>query len=180
MLPTPRATDGTKGGPNQRGSSGDLMLPSAVGGREHEVSDDDGDLEAVVIGIAGHRRKDRAGHGQLILPGTTLAPVPSLVALSLTAEAWGKYAPGIARWEAVLGRAAPSPTQPGRDGKPRLSPLAVEWMMGLPAGWVCDVPGLSRSQMLSLLGNGVVPLQGVLALLVLAEASGIAREQAAA
>ena len=30
MLPTPRATDGTKGGPNQRESSGDLMLPSAV------------------------------------------------------------------------------------------------------------------------------------------------------
>lgn len=30
MLPTPRATDGSKGGPNQRGSSGDLMLPSAV------------------------------------------------------------------------------------------------------------------------------------------------------
>jgi hypothetical protein len=29
-LPTPRATDGSKGGPNQRGSSGDLMLPSAV------------------------------------------------------------------------------------------------------------------------------------------------------
>src|SRR5574343_911329 len=30
LLPAPRATDGTKGGPNQRGSSGDLMLPSAV------------------------------------------------------------------------------------------------------------------------------------------------------
>lgn len=30
LLPTPRATDGTKGGPNMRGSSGDLMLPSAV------------------------------------------------------------------------------------------------------------------------------------------------------
>lgn len=30
LLPTPRATDGTKGGPGQRGSSGDLMLPSAV------------------------------------------------------------------------------------------------------------------------------------------------------
>lgn len=29
LFPTPRATDGTKGGPNQRGSSGDLMLPSA-------------------------------------------------------------------------------------------------------------------------------------------------------
>ena len=30
LLPTTRATDGTKGCPNQRGSSGDLMLPSAV------------------------------------------------------------------------------------------------------------------------------------------------------
>jgi hypothetical protein len=30
LLPTPRATDGTNGGPNQRGSAGDLMLPSAV------------------------------------------------------------------------------------------------------------------------------------------------------
>lgn len=30
LLPTPRATDGTKGGPNQRGGKGDLMLPSAV------------------------------------------------------------------------------------------------------------------------------------------------------
>jgi hypothetical protein len=32
LLPTPRASDGTKGGPNQRGNSGDLMLPSAVAG----------------------------------------------------------------------------------------------------------------------------------------------------
>ena len=30
LLPTPRATDGTNGGSNQRGSSGDLILPSAV------------------------------------------------------------------------------------------------------------------------------------------------------
>jgi DNA (cytosine-5)-methyltransferase 1 len=37
-------------------------------------------------------------------------------------------------------------------------------MMGLPAGWVTDVPGLSRSDMLRLLGNGVVPQQAVMAL----------------
>jgi hypothetical protein len=30
LLPTPRASDGSKGGPNQRGSSGDLTLPSAA------------------------------------------------------------------------------------------------------------------------------------------------------
>ena len=30
LLPIPRATDGTKGCPAQRGSKGDLMLPSVV------------------------------------------------------------------------------------------------------------------------------------------------------
>lgn len=30
LLPTARATDGSKGGPNQRGSKGDMTLPSAV------------------------------------------------------------------------------------------------------------------------------------------------------
>jgi site-specific DNA-cytosine methylase len=30
LLPTPRATDAAKGGPNQRGSRGDVMLPAAV------------------------------------------------------------------------------------------------------------------------------------------------------
>jgi DNA (cytosine-5)-methyltransferase 1 len=37
-------------------------------------------------------------------------------------------------------------------------------MMGLPAGWVTDVPGLSRNQQLHALGNGVVPQQAVMAL----------------
>jgi len=31
--------------------------------------------------------------------------------------------------------------------------------MGLPAGWVTAVPGLSRGEQLKLLGNGVVPQQ---------------------
>lgn len=61
----------------------------------------------------------------------------------------------------VLGRIAPEPTQPSaKTGKPQLSARAVEWMMGLPDGHVCDVPGLTRAQQLSLLGDGVVPMQG--------------------
>jgi DNA (cytosine-5)-methyltransferase 1 len=36
-------------------------------------------------------------------------------------------------------------------------------MMGLPAGWVCDVPGLTRNEQLKMLGNGVVPQQAILA-----------------
>lgn len=103
-LPTPRATDGTKGGPNQRGSSGDPMLSSAV-----------------------HR--------------------------------FGPYAPAVERWAPIIGRPAPAPTISGR-----LSPLFVEWMMGLAAGWVTDVPGLSRPQQLKALGNGVVPQQAYAAI----------------
>lgn len=76
---------------------------------------------------------------------------------------WGAYGPAIARWERVLGRRAPRPTEPGRSGE-RLSPRFVEWMQGLPEGHVTDVPGLSRNAQLKALGNGVVPQQAALAL----------------
>lgn len=42
--------------------------------------------------------------------------------------------------------------------------------MGLPAGWVTDVPGLSRNQQLAALGDGVVPQQAEMALRILAGA----------
>lgn len=79
-------------------------------------------------------------------------------------ERWGDYADAIARWETVLGRIAPDPTTTGARGARVLSPVFVEWMMGLPAGHVTDTPGLSRNQMLTLLGNGVVPQQAELAI----------------
>jgi DNA (cytosine-5)-methyltransferase 1 len=79
---------------------------------------------------------------------------------------WRQYGPAIRRWEHTIGRQAPRPTEPGRTGQ-RLSPAFVEWMQGLPPGWVTDVPGLSRNQMLKALGNGVVPQQAAHALRVL-------------
>ncbi|MET9051468.1 hypothetical protein ABZW50_09970 [Streptomyces bacillaris] len=60
----------------------------------------------------------------------------------------------------------------------RLSPAFVEWLMGLPAGHVTDVPGLSRSAQLKALGNGVVPLQATAALRFLAPAAHPARAAA--
>jgi len=39
--------------------------------------------------------------------------------------------------------------------------------MGLPDGWITDVPGLSRNDQLKALGNGVVPQQAALALRLL-------------
>lgn len=80
-------------------------------------------------------------------------------------SAWGDYGPAIARWERVIGRPAPPPTEPGRTGAPRLSPRFVEWMMGLDDGWVTDPAiGISRNDQLKALGNGVVPQQAALAL----------------
>jgi DNA (cytosine-5)-methyltransferase 1 len=76
---------------------------------------------------------------------------------------WGVYGAAIRRWEHVLGRGAPSPTEPGRTGQ-RLSPRFVEFLMGLPDGWVTDVPGITRADQLRMLGNGVVPQQGAAAL----------------
>jgi DNA (cytosine-5)-methyltransferase 1 len=83
---------------------------------------------------------------------------------------WGKYAAAVHRWERTLSRPAPSPTIPGSDGRARLSPAFVEWMMGLPEGHVTG-HGLSNAQALKMLGNGVVPQQAALALRMLGVAS---------
>lgn len=50
----------------------------------------------------------------------------------------------------------------------RLNPVFVEYMMGLPKGWVTDL-NLSRSQQLKMLGNGVVPQQAEYAIKSLIE-----------
>jgi DNA (cytosine-5)-methyltransferase 1 len=96
------------------------------------------------------RRPEYAG-----LVGESNAPSDS----GASVQRWGKYADAIYRWQRVLGRAAPDPTVEGARGGQVLSPFLVEWMMGLPQGHVTGVAGLSRNQMLRLLGNGVVPQQ---------------------
>jgi len=40
-------------------------------------------------------------------------------------------------------------------------------MMGLPDGWVTGVENLSRAAMLRIIGNGLVPAQGALAIQIL-------------
>lgn len=83
-------------------------------------------------------------------------------------DRWGDYAPAIARWEAVLDRPAPPPTETSPKGSQRLSPAFVEWLMGLPAGHVTD-PAIwgagrgARNAQLKALGNGVVPQQAAAA-----------------
>ena len=77
---------------------------------------------------------------------------------------WGRYAPAVRRWERIT-RPAPAPTELNTRNKPRLNAEFAEWMMGLPAGWVTNPDiGLTRSQQLKALGNGVVPQQAAYAL----------------
>lgn len=59
--------------------------------------------------------------------------------------------------EGIWGRAFP-------EVKATLNPEFASWMMGLPAGWITDVPGLSRADQLKAAGNGVVPQQAAAAL----------------
>jgi DNA (cytosine-5)-methyltransferase 1 len=78
-----------------------------------------------------------------------------------------EYENGIRRWELVSGRLAPEELlYKHENGSTKVNPEFVEWMMGLPPGWVTDV-GLSYTAQLELLGNGVVPQQATLALATL-------------
>ncbi|MEU7474365.1 DNA cytosine methyltransferase [Lentzea sp. NPDC042327] len=79
---------------------------------------------------------------------------------------WRAYAEVVSRWEIATGRTTPHPTVPGTHGRPVLSPAFVEHIMGLPAGWLINLP-LLRVDHLRILGNGVVPHQAALAVSLL-------------
>lgn len=86
---------------------------------------------------------------------------------------WGDTAPAILTWAMVTGHAPPPIVidHPDRQLHPRFpesraatNPEFIEWMMGLPAGWVTGVPGLTRNQQIKALGNGVAPQAAATAL----------------
>jgi len=78
---------------------------------------------------------------------------------------WGRYADAIARWEHIVGQPAPAPALLTEGGGPRPSPAFVEWLMGLPPGWVTDPDrGQTENHQTMALGNGVLPLQAIVAL----------------
>jgi DNA (cytosine-5)-methyltransferase 1 len=78
---------------------------------------------------------------------------------------WAEFEPAIRRQEAVMGRPAPVPTEVGPRGGRRLTARFAEWLMGLPDGWVTDVPDLvppkkdPRAEQLHKIGNGGSPQQ---------------------
>jgi DNA (cytosine-5)-methyltransferase 1 len=75
----------------------------------------------------------------------------------------GPFSCALRRWELELGRPAPYPVAgETTNGHPAPNPAFIEWMMGLPEGWVTDI--LTPNQSYKALGNGVVPQQAYRAL----------------
>jgi DNA (cytosine-5)-methyltransferase 1 len=180
LLPTPAAADGTggpgtspkrKGGMNLRTAVTLLPTPAArdwKSGASNLLGTNSRPLNEVVVNLlptpkasdgphGGPNQRDTAGN--YYPPGQAVRLDGRWVATNGT-----DYGPAIRRWETVLGRPAPEPTEPGTKGNRRLSPAFVEWMMGADPGWVTSTDlGLSRSDQLKILGNGVVIHQAALA-----------------
>jgi DNA (cytosine-5)-methyltransferase 1 len=122
--------------------------------------------------IAGHpcadpvsdAEGDGRNEGRAESAGVVGGPDVALGGAAAAAVEWGEFGPAVRRWEQVIGRPAPAPTELSARGSLALAPRFVEWMMGLPAGHVTDVPGLTRNDQLKALGNGVVPQQAAAAI----------------
>ena len=121
-------------------------------------------------GTAGHDRpkpsSDRPGPARAAWLARQLERVGALVRPDRGhLHRWRRYAHAIARWEHITERTAPEPAILNEEKGPRPAPEFVEWLMGLPTGWVTDPEhGLTANQQNTALGNGVLPLQAVVEL----------------
>ena len=150
VLPTPTTSEATGNkGPDSNRSGGQYLREIVTGVLPTPNASDasGGGLHPDHPGRRGHTMQ-----------------LPDYVLLADDSARWGKYAPAIHRWEHIT-RPSPSPTEPNKNGRPRLAAAFAEWMMGLPAGWVTDPAiGISRADQLKAIGNGVCPPQALAAL----------------
>jgi len=169
LLPTPRATD--TGTPGRRAPEGfrpplsqvlmDLLPTPRVSadrtGRSAITGSSSSPSLAQALEIA-------AGVLPRELRSWEEAPPAWQPAGSVDPGRFGRYEAAVRRHEQTFGLPAPEPTEPIGEGQPRLSVRFVEWMMGLPAGYVTDLVSsgrgrpegmISRNDAMKALGNGV-------------------------
>ena len=198
LLPTPTASDAN--GPGAHGTGG-ADLRTAVKLLPTPAAMNPNDGEGTASWLARRERvkltaNNGNGMGMPLTIAVQLLPTPNTMdgmeprtdeALARAKQnggcsnlkdvrpaSWGDYAAAIARHEQAWGVPAPNPTEPGAKGNPRLSARFTEWMMMQPAGWITDVPGVTRNEALKLCGNGVVTPQAVHALRVMLDRIGAA------
>lgn len=164
LLPTPRTSDGEKGGPNQRGSSGDLMLPSAVmqdalllgtpratrGGSTTETLEKLFPTPGASDGEGGKTARGGDRSDEPLLGGIAkLLPTPAVndMGEGKTVEWWDEWAP---RQKAADGRPAP-------HGKS----LNIEAQRLLPTPQAHDAKGPKSAEQVAAMraeGHGVANL----------------------
>jgi hypothetical protein len=142
-VPTPRATDGSKGGPNNCGSKGDLALPAfAARFPTPDVRGftNDGALQKMadiperegMCFRAGRAKKDRIWFPTPCLPGNGgthgKEKLKEALLATPTARDWKS---GKASRETMEKNSRPPSEQIGGQ----LNPTWVEWLMGWPLGW---------------------------------------------
>lgn len=155
LLPTPQASDAVMGSSVTR--SGDRagqanglasvakLLPTPTANDGVKRSPD---------APSWDRHGSGGRNGSAVYPlDVTVAKLPGAV----QPERWDRFAGAVARHALTVGTPPPEPTEPNRNGNPRLRAEFVEWLMAVPAGHVTGQ--LDRAAALKALGNGVVPLQ---------------------
>lgn len=165
-----RADAGGRSGLPVAGTQGELKyLPTPAArdwksGASNLLGRNSRPLKEVVVNLLSTPKASDGPHGgpnqrdtsgRYYLPGQAVRLDERWIATDGT-----DYGPAIRRWEAVLGRPAPCPTEPGLKTNRRLSPAFTEWLMGCAEGWVTSLD-LPRPQQLKILGNGVVTRQAI-------------------
>lgn len=155
VWPTPKATDGTKGGPNQAGSKGDLMLPSAAA----QWPTPDAALHAggnTSQGPAGFRPNISLAAAQFSVGSAWPTPAardskgPNSEAHVTTNGTGRMHMDQLANFVAFspLVQQTPdgeqsSPSTP--SSRRHLNPLFGSWLMGWPSTWVIAEPHASSA-----------------------------------
>lgn len=124
LWPTPLASDGAKGGPNQRGGKGDLRLPSAV----HQWP------TPTVCGNY-NRKGVTATSGDGLATVVTQRTWPTATATATAHKGWSPNHNRAMTDDRLDYSVERESFQPGQQTPPmRLNPEWVEWLMGWPIG----------------------------------------------
>jgi hypothetical protein len=134
--PTPRATDGTKGGPNQAGSKGDLMLPSAAAQWPTPMAQDAEQSGSAKAGMLTLHRSSQ----QWPTPASRDYRTPNSQSLQERGQGTkGEQLPNFVEHHfshPVLSTLDGRPLSPTDRTLPRrLNPAFACWLMGWPIWW---------------------------------------------
>lgn len=149
-LPTPRCSDSNGAGAHGAGGADLRTAILDLGGQPYLPTPTCADSD---------RERNNPAQAKRHSP-----PLSATLAHFDDVSVFGKYEAVIHRWEQVTGMSAPDPTELNKNGRPHLNAAFAEFMMGLPPGWVTQVPDVTRAQQLKACGNGVVPQQAAAAL----------------